>query len=156
MRIFYFIFLLLLLGCSADSTSRLDGTWQITSITCNGQPGSPTGAALFISNGWRRYITINGSKATNYFKSDTCTIYIETNINYAQNQMTINFPTSTTCSPAACHAACGIIIATTPTINFKLIGLNKLINTTVQGTDDACTSGGQQDPMVQISERISE
>jgi hypothetical protein len=124
------------------SGSPLDGTWKLTDITCNGQPGPST------------YYSAPDS-TTEAFSSDTMVQTIDQgtcSLIYTWDLMTTGTTFTLTyngasCQPSACNAACGAPIPG-DTYTYALSGSTLTVTSTAGGMDDTCLSAGLSNPVV--------
>jgi hypothetical protein len=132
----------------------LDGTWLVTSMTCNGVPA--TASPLFTApNEFTE--TFSGSSLVLSFITRTdagpsCTQSCPYTVTISGSMASSDPTGPCTCVPAACAGACGTTPAPGPYPGTFQVTGNTFIFTTPQVTPDTiCTYYGQSNPIVLTS-----
>lgn len=134
------------------------GAFQVVNITCGGEPANqPVRDTYLPPNAVTIIFDENGPTGAfrDIVSAGSCTKLIPLRYEFpAEGKMVAAFNGPIACTPEACDPACGLDLPITVNYDYRLKG-NTLTMTSEPGSaDQACTSHGQNDPIVYRLRRL--
>ena len=117
----------------------IDGTWNVTNITCNGVAGNASIQAEYSGTASEQF-TINNTVGSYSTTANGCTLTVPAGYSYSGTTLTMIIRGVISCSPANCISACGKVSTIGPdTYTFGESG-STLTWTSQGAADNTCTT----------------